>query len=107
MDKSLSINPDSIKASLESLFNQIMTNDRFKDLKNNLASLTLSMSFLFSNPSPAFALQGTITYGRFLEYVRQNLISQVKFDETEKLIQYINIDGGIGYVNLVKDDKLL
>ena len=107
MDKSLIFNPVSIKTSLELLFNQIMTNQGLKDLKNTLASFTFSMSLALSNAKPALALQGTITYGRFLEYVRQNLISQVKFDETEKLIQYKYVDGGIGYVNLVKDDKLL
>jgi hypothetical protein len=55
-----------------------------KDLKRTLAAAAVSSSAVFSNVSPALALQGNLSYTRFMEGVNDHLIKAVNIAEDGK-----------------------
>ena len=82
MDKSIEINPESIKKSIETQFNILMTNPNLKHLKVQLAAMVVaSGSFVQTARADAEInaadIKGMISYGRFKDFISQDLINQV------------------------------
>jgi hypothetical protein len=54
-----------------------MTNPQMKDVKRALAAAAVSSSAVFSNVSPALAIQGNMSYSQFMQSVNEHLIKTV------------------------------
>ena len=72
MDKSIDINPETIKASIESAFKDLMTNPNLKNARTQLAAMVVASQAMIGNAQMAMAdgieaadIKGTISYGNF------------------------------------------
>ena len=78
-----------------------------KEAKRALAAVAVSSSAIFSNVSPAAAIQGNLSYTQFMNYVNEHMIKAVNIAEDGKSAIYLANDGGRGGVQLIPDPDLL
>ena len=55
MDKSMDINPESIKKSVQEAYEMIMSDPKLKHVKTQLAGMVLASQTLMGNTQAAFA----------------------------------------------------
>jgi hypothetical protein len=60
------------------MYQEIMTNPEFKDMKNKLAALALSSTTLLGKATPAMAaIQGKVSYTEFIDAVKDHQVKNV------------------------------
>ena len=106
MDKAIDINPETIKASIESAFKDLMTNPNLKNARTQLAAMVVASQTVMGNVQTAFADElgasinsanytSRMSYGRMLEYVNDNKVQRVTVSE----------DGRKAFIDLVLDGQ--